>query len=151
MSNPTRRLQFEIFRYNPEDENSEPHTDVFELQIPLGALSDRVGRLPVIVVGLAVFAAGSILAGLSESIYGVIAGRLLQGAGAISATLSALITDATRAEVRTRSMAALGIGIGFSFMLAMILGPLLAAKFGVPALFWVGAALAGGYLGDRYS
>jgi MFS family permease len=113
------------------------------LQIPLGALSDRVGRLPVIVAGLCVFAAGSILAGLSDSIYGVIAGRLLQGAGAISATLSALIADATRAEVRTRSMAALGIGIGFSFMLAMILGPLLAARFGVPALFWIGAILAG--------
>ena len=88
-------------------------------QVPLGALSDRVGRMPVILFGLGVFAAGSILAGMSESIYGIIAGRLLQGAGAISATLTALITDATRKEVRTRSMAVFGIGIGISFMIAI--------------------------------
>jgi len=112
------------------------------LQIPLGALSDRVGRLPVIVVGLLVFAAGSILAGVSDSIYGVIAGRLLQGAGAISATLTALISDATREEVRTRSMAVFGIGIGMSFMVAMVAGPLIAGHFGVQSLFWIAAALA---------
>ena len=111
-------------------------------QIPLGALSDRIGRIPVILLGLAIFAAGSVLAALSESIYGVIAGRFLQGAGAISATLTALIADATRDAVRTRSMALLGIGIGMSFMLAMIAGPLIAAKFGVQALFWVAAGLS---------
>ena len=111
-------------------------------QIPLGALSDRIGRIPVIVGGLAIFAAGSVVAGLSESIYGIIAGRLLQGAGAISATLSALITDATREDVRTRSMAVFGVGIGASFMVAMVAGPLIAARFGVPSLFWVAAALA---------
>ncbi len=112
------------------------------LQIPLGALSDRVGRVPVIVGGLVIFAAGSVLAALSDSIYGVIAGRLLQGAGAISATLSALITDATRKEVRTRGMAVFGVGIGASFMIAMVLGPLIASQFGVAALFWIAAALA---------
>lgn len=111
-------------------------------QIPLGALSDRVGRIPVILVGLAIFAAGSALAAVSDTIYGVIAGRLLQGAGAISATLTALITDATRAEVRTRSMAVFGIGIGVSFTLAMVAGPLIAAHFGVQSLFWIAAALA---------
>lgn len=111
-------------------------------QIPLGALSDRIGRIPVILLGLAVFAAGSVLAAMSDSIYGVIAGRLLQGAGAISATLTALISDATRNEVRTRSMAAMGIGIGMAFILAMIAGPLIAAKFGVQALFWTAAGLS---------
>ncbi len=111
------------------------------LQIPLGALSDRVGRIPVILVGLGVFAAGSILAAVSDSIYGVIAGRLLQGAGAISATLSALIADATREQVRTKAMAVFGIGIGLSFMVAMVAGPLLAARFGVAALFWIAAGL----------
>ncbi|HMB72492.1 MAG TPA: MFS transporter, partial [Gammaproteobacteria bacterium] len=60
------------------------------LQIPFGALSDRLGRIPVIIFGLVLFASGSIVAGQSDSIYGVIAGRLLQGAGAISATLTAL-------------------------------------------------------------
>lgn len=108
------------------------------LQIPLGALSDRVGRVPVIIGGLAVFAAGSLVAVFSDTIYGVIAGRFLQGAGAISATLTALIADTTREEVRTRSMAFLGIGIGLSFLIAMVIGPLLAARFGVPALFWFG-------------
>lgn len=112
------------------------------LQIPMGALSDRVGRLPVIVAGLAIFAIGSVVAALGDSIWTVIAGRLLQGAGAISATLTALIADATREQVRTRSMAVFGIGIGFSFLLALIAGPMLAARFGVPALFWLGAALA---------
>jgi MFS family permease len=111
-------------------------------QIPLGALSDRIGRMPVILGGLAIFAAGSILAATSASIYGIIAGRLLQGAGAISATLTALITDATREEVRTRSMAVFGVGIGTSFMIAMVAGPLIAARFGVQSLFWVAAALA---------
>lgn len=110
-------------------------------QVPLGALSDRIGRMPVIIIGLGIFAAGSILAAMSDSIYGIIAGRLLQGAGAISATLSALITDATRKEVRTKSMALFGIGIGLSFMIAMVAGPLLAAKFGVRSLFWIAAGL----------
>ncbi len=105
------------------------------LQIPLGALSDLVGRVPVILGGLAVFALGSAVAALSDTIYGVIAGRLLQGAGAISATLTALVADATRVEVRTRSMAFLGIGIGASFIVAMVFGPWFAAHFGVRALF----------------
>jgi MFS family permease len=112
------------------------------LQIPMGALSDRIGRIPVIVGGLVIFAIGSVVAATGDSIWTVIAGRLLQGAGAISATLAALIADATREEVRTRSMAFFGIGIGLSFMIALIVGPLLAAQFGVPALFWIGAALA---------
>ena len=112
------------------------------LQIPLGALSDRVGRVPVIVGGLAVFAIGSLVAAFSDTIYGVIAGRLLQGAGAISATLTALVADATRAEVRTRSMAFVGIGIGVSFLVAMIVGPLIAASFGVRALFGLGVLVA---------
>ena len=112
------------------------------LQVPLGALSDRIGRMPVIFIGLAVFAAGSVLAAMSDSIYGIIAGRFIQGAGAISATLTALITDATREEVRTRSMAIFGIGIGLSFALAMVAGPLVAAKFGVRSLFWIAAGVA---------
>ncbi len=112
------------------------------LQIPLGALSDRVGRVPVIVAGLAVFAAGSVLAAYSDSVWGVIAGRLLQGAGAISATLTALIADATRDGVRTRSMAVFGVGVGGAFMLAMIFGPKFSGHFGVPALFLFAAFLA---------
>ena len=66
----------------------------------------------------------------------------MQGAGAISATLTALIADSTREEVRTRSMAFFGIGIGLSFIIALIIGPIIGAKFGVAALFWFGALLA---------
>ncbi|MBT8082686.1 MAG: MFS transporter [Gammaproteobacteria bacterium] len=112
------------------------------LQIPLGALSDRIGRLPVIIGGLAIFSAGSAVAGLADTIWGVVLGRLLQGAGAITATLSALLTDATRATVRTRAMAVFGGGIGISFMVALGAGPIIAAQFGVQALFWVAAVLA---------
>ncbi len=112
------------------------------LQIPLGALSDRVGRRPVILAGLAVFAVGSAVAAYSDTIAGVIAGRFLQGAGAISATLTALLVDATRPAIRTRSMAVLGIGIGVSFIVAMVFGPWFAAHFGVPALFLFGVVAA---------
>ncbi len=112
------------------------------LQIPLGMLSDRIGRRPVIIGGLFVFALGSIVAATADTIQMVIAGRLLQGAGAISATLAALIVDGTRAEVRTRSMAVFGIGIGLSFVIALIAGPVIAAYAGVPALFWIAAVLA---------
>ncbi|HNP35144.1 MAG TPA: MFS transporter [Woeseiaceae bacterium] len=112
------------------------------LQIPLGALSDRIGRVPVIITGLVIFAIGSAIAGFSDTISGVILGRLLQGAGAISATLTALVADATRVEVRTRSMAIIGVGIGSSFILAMIFGPWFAAHFGVPALFGFGVFVA---------
>ncbi|NIA26819.1 MAG: MFS transporter [Desulfobulbaceae bacterium] len=121
------------------------------LQIPLGALSDRIGRTPVIAGGLLVFAVGSAMAAVGDTIWVVIAGRLLQGAGAISATLTALIADVTREEVRTRSMAFFGIGIGASFMIALIVGPMVAAAFGVPSLFWLAAclAVAGGLLLTR--
>ena len=113
------------------------------LQIPFGALSDRVGRVPVIVAGLVIFAVGSIVAAVGDSIWTIITGRFLQGAGAISATLTALIADATRIEVRTRSMAFIGVfGFGMAFLVALFMGPLIAAHFGVPALFWLAALLA---------
>ena len=111
-------------------------------QIPLGMLSDKIGRKSVICIGLSIFILGSLTAAYSSSIYGVIAGRFLQGAGAISATLTALLADATRKEVRTKSMAFLGIGIGSSFLIALIFGPLIAAIFGVRSLFFMAAFVA---------
>ncbi|MBT7437109.1 MAG: MFS transporter [Cellvibrionales bacterium] len=111
-------------------------------QIPMGLLSDKVGRKAVIIFGLFVFIVGSLVAAYSGSIYGVIIGRFLQGAGAISATLAALLADATREEVRTKSMALLGVGIGASFLLALILGPIIAALFGVRSLFFLSAFVA---------
>ena len=113
------------------------------LQIPLGALSDRVGRMPVILGGLAVFAAGSLVAAESSTIAGVVAGRFLQGAGAISSTLTALLADVTRTAVRTRTMAVYGVGVGSSILLALVFGPVIAAAGGVQGVFLVGVFVAG--------
>lgn len=112
------------------------------LQVPLGMLSDRVGRIPILLCGLAVFAAGSFVAAQAESIEGVILGRLLQGAGAISSTIMALVADLTRDEQRTKAMALVGISIGLSFALAMMLGPMLAAAGGLPLVFNATGAMA---------
>ncbi len=112
------------------------------LQIPFGMLSDRIGRKKVITIGLALLAIGSVVAATSESIYGVIFGRALQGAGAIAAALMALAADLTRDEQRTKVMASLGASIGFAFILALILGPLLIGWFSIDGLFWLTAASA---------
>jgi len=112
------------------------------LQVPLGWLSDRVGRKAVIVTGLLVFALGSAIAATADSITGIILGRILQGAGAIASTVMALVSDLTREEQRTKAMAVVGISIGASFMLALVLGPAVAALGGLPTVFWFTALLA---------
>ena len=111
-------------------------------QIPFGVISDRIGRRPVIYLGLIVFALGSVLAANSDSIWGVIAGRVLQGAGAISAAVMALLSDLTREQHRTKAMAMIGMTIGLSFAVAMVVGPLLTSAFGLSGLFLATAAMA---------
>lgn len=112
-------------------------------QIPFGAWSDRIGRKPVIIFGLMIFVAGSIVAALADSIYWVIFGRALQGMGAIASAVMALASDLTREEHRTKVMAIIGASIGAAFMLALVLGPVLQAWLGVPGIFWLTAVLAG--------
>jgi MFS family permease len=112
------------------------------LQIPFGVVSDRVGRRPVIVFGLVLYAAGSVLGALAASLWGVVAARMVQGAGAVSGPVTAMLADLTRAEIRTRAMALIGVSIGGSFVVSLVAAPLLDAEIGVHGIFWIMAALA---------
>ena len=112
------------------------------LQIPFGRWSDRYGRKPVIAVGLALFAAGSLIGALAQSVTMLVAARSVQGAGAVSAAVSALLADLTRPEVRTRAMAVIGASIGMSFVLALVLAPLLDHAIGVSGIFLVMLCMA---------
>jgi predicted MFS family arabinose efflux permease len=110
--------------------------------IPYGAASDRLGRKPVILFGLIVFATGSVVAALSDSVAGVALGRALQGAGAVSSAVTALLADCTRDSVRTKAMAMVGGSIALTFALALIVAPPLVGAIGLQGLFWITAGLA---------
>lgn len=105
------------------------------LQLPFGMASDKYGRKPMIYLGLAIFAVGSLVAALSSTIEGIIVGRALQGAGAVSAVVTALVADLTRDEHRTKAMATIGVTIGIAFSLSLIGGPILNQWVGVPGIF----------------
>lgn len=112
------------------------------LQIPFGWLSDRYGRKPIIYAGLVVFALGSFIAAAAPNIYIVILGRVVQGAGAVSAAVIALTADLTRDEHRTKAMAMIGSTIGFAFALSLVAGPWLDERIGVPGIFALTGVLA---------
>lgn len=111
-------------------------------QIPFGRWSDRYGRRPLIFIGLGLFLAGSIVGGFAADVWLVILARILQGMGAMSAAVTALLADYTREAVRTRAMAFIGISIGASFVVSLITAPLLEALIGVRGIFWSMGVLA---------
>ena len=111
-------------------------------QLPLGMASDRWGRKKVIVLGLLVFAAGSLLAAMAGNLHTLLIWRALQGAGAVSAAVTALLADQTRDAVRTKAMALVGASIGLMFALALVISPLLAAHIGLSGLFLLTCGLA---------
>ncbi|MVW71277.1 MFS transporter [Bordetella sp. 15P40C-2] len=111
------------------------------MQIPFGLASDRYGRRPVVIAGLLLFVGGSVVCALADDVFWITIGRAIQGAGAISAAVTAWLADATRDEVRTRAMAMVGASIGLSFALSLVLAPLLVGWWGLAGLFWTIACL----------
>lgn len=111
-------------------------------QIPFGVMSDKLGRKSTIIFGLILFAIGSLICAISSDIYTLLLGRLLQGAGAIGAVVTAMISDLVKEEQRPKAMAFMGSAIGISFAISMLAGPTLGATFGVHTLFYITMFLA---------
>lgn len=111
-------------------------------QLPFGIASDRFGRKNMIYIGLLIFAIGSFVAGMADDIHTIIIGRAIQGAGAVSAVVMALVADLTREEHRTKAMAMIGVSIGITFALSLVLGPTLNQWIGVPGIFILTGVLA---------
>jgi len=112
-------------------------------QVPFGVLSDKIGRKKAILIGLLIFAFGSVMAGMADSIYTLLIGRFLQGAGAIGAVIIAMISDHVKEEERAHAMAVMGMVIALAFTAAMVIGPIIGGfTGGVPILFYLTAGMA---------
>lgn len=111
-------------------------------QVPFGIISDKLGRKGTIIMGLILFAIGSLICAISSDIYTLMLGRFLQGAGAIGAVVTAMISDLVKEEQRPKAMAMMGMFIGISFAVSMIAGPTIGSAFGVESLFIITMVLA---------
>lgn len=112
------------------------------LQIPFGMFSDKFGRKPMITLGLFFFVMGSLIGAITDSIYGIIVARTMQGMGAIGSVLIALLADLTPEKQRTKAMAVIGMTIGTSFSLAMVVSPSISSRYGLSGIFYLTAILA---------
>lgn len=112
------------------------------LQVPFGMLSDRIGRKPVIVFGLLVFAVGCVMAALADSVFALAVARVVQGAGAISAAVTALAADLTREQHRTKIMAMIGSSIALTFAISLVAAPALYGAIGMSGIFWLTGGLS---------
>lgn len=113
------------------------------MQIPLGNWSDKIGRKPIIILGLFLFGLGSLIGAISHSMTGIIIARAIQGMGAIGSTLLATVADLTPDEKRSKSMAIMGLSIGLSFLIAMVASPIINGAFELSGLFWASVLLTG--------
>ncbi|NPA59603.1 MAG: MFS transporter, partial [Epsilonproteobacteria bacterium] len=111
-------------------------------QIPFGTMSDKIGRKPTLLVGLIIFLAGSLVAAYATDIYTLMFGRFLQGAGAIGSVITAMIADLVEEKTRGKAMAIMGGFIAMSFAVAMAVGPVIGAHYGVSTLFFITAGLS---------
>uniref|UniRef100_UPI004047D7CF MFS transporter n=1 Tax=Aliarcobacter sp. TaxID=2321116 RepID=UPI004047D7CF len=111
-------------------------------QVPFGVISDKLGRKGTIIMGLLLFAIGSLICAISTDIYSLLFGRLLQGAGAIGAVVTATISDLVKEEQRPKAMATMGMFIGVAFAASMAAGPTIGASFGVQSLFYITMVIA---------
>lgn len=111
-------------------------------QVPFGVISDKFGRKPILFIGLVIFIIGSLIAALSDSIYMLLIGRFLQGAGAIGSVVSAMVADLVKEEQRPHAMAIMGGTIALSFAAAMLIAPTVGPVWGYDKLFWITAILS---------